>query len=190
MPPDRARDALGLSPEGPVVAWVGRMSHEKAPQVMVEAAARVRTDVTFSMIGDGPERAESEEAARRLGVADRFRWHGPVSEAGALLKAFDVVVLTSWTEGTPMLLLEAMSAGVPIVTTAVGGIPDVVSPEEALLCEAGDVNAIAAAIDSVFDAPDAAKTRAEAARTRVEADFAVEPWALRHVDLYHELVRH
>ena len=189
LPGDVARRMLGLPLDVPTVGWVGRMSREKAPSVMIQAAAGTeRAGVLFSMIGEGPERASSEESARALGLGDRVRWHGSVPDAGTLLKAFDVVVLTSWTEGTPMLLLEAMSAGVPIVTTAVGGIPDVVSTNEAMLCDAGDVAQIARAIDEVLDDPEQAHVRAACAKSRLATRFAVEPWARRHVDLYRSLV--
>lgn len=189
MPRAEARRILGLPAGEASVAWIGRMSQEKAPVVMIQAAGMVRhQEVGFSLIGDGPERGACEVEAKMLGVEDRVEWHGVVADAGTLLKAFDAVVLTSWTEGTPMLLLEAMSAEVPIVTTAVGGIPDVVGPAEAVLCEAGDVEGIARAIDEVLDSPEAASRRAEAAKTRLNTQFAVRPWARRHVDLYRTLV--
>lgn len=185
MPREEARRRLGLPSDVPVVAWVGRMSQEKAPDIMVQAAAKVRRpDVVFSMIGDGPERVACEEAASALGVDERIRWHGVVPDAGTVLRAFDAIVLTSWTEGTPMLLLEAMAAEVPIITTAVGGIPDVVSPAEASLCDAGDTEGIARAIDDVLDGRDESAARAEAAKSRLASQFAVRPWVHRHIDLY------
>jgi glycosyltransferase involved in cell wall biosynthesis len=184
-----AARVLRVPATGRRVGWVGRMSDEKAPAIMVQAAAMVKAeDVNFSMIGEGPERALCESMSGTLGMGDRIQWHGVVREAGTLLKAFDGVVLTSWTEGTPMLLLEAMSAGVPIITTAVGGIPEVVSSSEARLCPAGDVECLAEAIGDLFDRPDSARERAIAAKRRFDADFSLEPWSRRHLEIYRALV--
>ena len=182
----RARAELGLPPSVPVVGWIGRMSREKAPDVMIRAAARVRTsDVVFSMIGDGPDREACQALAAESGIADRVHWHGSVPDAGGLLAAYDAVVLSSWTEGTPIVLLEAMGSGVPVVSTAVGGIPDVVSAdEEALLCNPGDVAAIAEAIDRTLGDRQQARRRADAAKQRLERDFSVTRWARRHAELY------
>lgn len=183
-----AREALGLPADGPVVGWIGRMGSEKAPDVMVRAAGLVETaGVTFSMVGDGPLRGEAERVAAEVGVGEQVVWHGAVANAGRMVKGFDVVVLSSWTEGTPMVLLEAMYARVPVVTTAVGGVPDVVSEEQAHLCEAGDPAGIAKAIDEVLSNPEDAARRADSARTRLDRDFAVEPWARRHLEIYEEL---
>lgn len=190
-PLDRAeaRARLGLPQDAPVVGWVGRMGREKAPDVLLEAAALVRDpDAVFSMIGDGPERESCEAMARESGIADRVVFHGATRDAGMLLGAYDVFALSSWTEGTPMALLEAISAGVPVVATSVGGVPNVVSPAEAHLREPGDVEGIAAGIDDVLDRPGPASRRARAAKDRLERDFAVEPWARRHLDVYRSLV--
>lgn len=184
-----ARRRLGLPDEVPVVGWLGRMSPEKAPEVLALAAARVRDDsALFSFIGDGPQRRECEGLVRDEDLAERVYFHGEMPDASRLLAAFDVFVLSSWTEGTPMALLEAISAGVPVVTTAVGGVPDVVSDSEAHLCGAGSFEAISRAIDDVLDRPEEALARARAAKRRLEAEFAVAPWARRHLDLYRALV--
>jgi glycosyltransferase involved in cell wall biosynthesis len=188
---EEARVELGLPPTGPVVGWIGRMSREKAPDVMIRAAAEVRTPgVVFSMIGDGPGLDECRTLASASAIGDRVRWHGSVPNAGALLLAFDVVVLSSWTEGTPIVLLEAMGAGVPVVVTAVGGIPSVVSEDEALLCPPGASREIAAAVDDTLTKPTAARRRALAAKLRLKEHFEVDPWARRYAEIYERLVTH
>ena len=184
-----ARSRLGLEYDDRVVAWVGRMSFGKGPDIIVKAVAALEDDgVRLSMVGAGAMESDCRALAERLGIAGRITWHGVVEDAGRHLNAFDVVALTSWSEGTPMVLLEAMSAGVPLVTTAVGGIPDVVSGEEALLCEAGSVEEVATAINNIFADTVAARRRADAAKRRLETHFDVEAWALRHRELYHSLV--
>lgn len=182
---DEARRALGLDGSGPVVGWVGRLSQEKAPDVAVRVLAATRSpSVTMSMIGTGPLETDVAGLAASLGVAERVRTHGFVRAVGRHLRAFDALLITSWTEGTPITLLEAMAAGVPITTTAVGGIPDVVGPGEAMLAPAGDVAALAAALDHTFLDRPAADARAAAAKRRLETAFAVRPWVERHNEIY------
>lgn len=182
VPREAARKKLGLADALFHVGWVGRLSQEKGPDVMLRALALVqRADVRLSILGDGPELGRLKHLAAQLGIAGRVTWHGVVSDAGGLLRAFDTVVLSSRAEGTPVVLLEGMAAGVPIVATRVGGIPDVVSAAESLLVHADDPRALAAAIDEIRTNPGAAAARAEAARRRLAERFAVEPW-LRQID--------
>jgi len=98
-------------------------------------------------------------------------------------------VLSSRTEGTPMALFEAMAAGVPIVATAVGGVPQVVSSAEAILVPPDDPTRLAAAIRETLRDPAAARDRARAARCRLEREFAVQPWLERYDMLYHTLAQ-
>jgi len=189
-----ARRALGLADlpdDATVLGWVGRMSHEKAPDVMVEAFARAAAPrLHLSMIGSGPMEAALRRRAAEAGLGDRVRWHGVVEGAGRYMRAFDALFITSWTEGTPMTLLEAIGADVPVVPTAVGGIPDVVSGREAVLVEAGDLDALAAAARSLHEGKDEGRTRAERARARVERELAVEPWLARYDRVYDSATRH
>ena len=141
----------------------------------------------MSFVGDGPDRPALEAAAARLGVADRVRFHGLVPDAWRLLRAFDVLLLSSRSEGTPMILLEAMFAGVPIVSTAVGGVPDLLGEGSARLVRAGDTRALGAALADVLDDPAAAARGAVVARARLEQEFAPAPWIARHMDLYSRL---
>lgn len=183
-----ARRSLGVPLEGFRIGWVGRLTAEKGADVLVEAVARLGdVPVSVSVIGDGRERGPLEQRARELGIADRIAWHGLVADAAGLYRAFDVFVLSSRTEGTPIALFEAMAAGVPVVATHVGGVPDVVSPGEALLVPAEDPDALASAIRAVLEDPAAAAARAAAARARLERAFGREPWLDRYEMLYRGL---
>lgn len=177
--------ALRIAPNGFRVGWVGRLSPEKGPDILVEAVPQLGDlPVAVSFVGVGAMRRALETRAAALHVADRIQWHGLVPGAGRLLRAFDALVLTSRAEGTPVLLLEAMAAGVPIIATDVGGVPDVVSPKEALLVPAEDPPAVAAAIREVLQSPAAARQRARAARERLEREFALAAWLQRYEAVY------
>jgi len=172
-----ARAALGLPPQGLVIGWVGRLARVKGCDLFVEAMAHLgNLDAVACIVGDGPGRRAAEERAAELGVGDRIRWLGAVPEAGRLLAGLDVFVMSSRSEGTPIVLLEAAAAGTPIVATAVGGIPHVVSDREAILVQPEDPVALASGIRAVLSDAAAAADRAAGARARVERDFAISPW--------------
>jgi glycosyltransferase involved in cell wall biosynthesis len=179
-----ARQQLGVPAEAVRIGWVGRLSKEKGPDTAVRALAELGdSSVSLSFIGDGPERPRLEALAARLGVADRITWHGVVPDAGKLAAAFDLFLLTSRTEGTPMVLFEAMAAEVPIVATRVGGVPDVVG-DAALLVPADDASAVAGALLRTRSDRDGAMRRAAAARERLARVFALDPWLDRYDQVY------
>jgi len=104
---------LGVPPEGERVGWVGRLNAEKGPDVFVRAAAQVQAPgATFSIIGAGALEPDCRSLAESLELGG-VTWHGAIARASRFLRAFDCLVLSSWTEGTPMILLEAMAAEVP-----------------------------------------------------------------------------
>jgi glycosyltransferase involved in cell wall biosynthesis len=177
--------ALGITPDGFRVGWVGRLSREKGPDVLVDALGQLGdAPVTASFLGAGALRQALDTRARALRVADRISWHGLVPGAGELFRAFGAFVLTSRTEGTPIALLEAMAAGVPIIAANVGGVPDVVSSNEALLVPPENPQAVAAAIREVLENPAAARSRARAARERLEREFGLAAWLERYEAIY------
>lgn len=185
-----ARRMLGLPAEGFVVGWVGRLSGEKGLDVLIDALPQLpAVPLIVSAIGGGIERRSLEARATQQGVAALIRWHDVVPDAERLYTAFDVFVLSSRTEGTPVVLFEAMGAGVPIVTTAVGGVPDVVSRDEATLVPSEDSRALAEGIRDVYTHGAAAARRARAARERLERDYSAGPWVERYMDIYRLVAR-
>ncbi|MGH0037026.1 MAG: glycosyltransferase [Myxococcota bacterium] len=182
-----ARRELGLPDEGPVVGWVGRLIGAKGGDVFLRALAGSASGAPASIVGEGPERAAWSELAAGLGLADRVRFHGEVQGAARLLPAFDVFVLSSRTEGTPIVLLEAIASGVPIVATAVGGVPDVLGEDGALVVPAEDPGALAAAVDEVLADPEAGRERTRRARARVAERHGLAAWLDRYESLYRRL---
>ena len=183
-----ARQQLGLTADASIVGWVGRLSREKGGDVMLEALAASDPSWKLSMIGDGPERDKLIEQAARLDLKERVRWHGAVPDAGSLLAAFDAFVLSSRTEGTPITLLEAMDVCVPIVATHVGGVPDVVTSEHALLVPPEQPRAIATALAEVKRDRSGAVHRSKLARERLTHVFSASAW-LDAVDAVYRAAR-
>ena len=182
-----AREQLGLPDDAFIAGWVGRLSREKAADVFIRALARLDGDhVLGSVIGAGTESEELKHLARRLGLGRRVRFHGQISGAASLYRAFDAFVLSSRTEGTPISLFESMEAGVPIVATTVGGVPDVLGDGEAVLVPPEDSTAIAKALQSIRDHPDAAERRTRKAHRRLKEEFAPDPWIERYENIYRE----
>ncbi len=171
-----ARRQLGLPVDGFVVGWIGRLSREKGPDVMLQALASSEPAFHLSVIGEGPERDSLRRLAEQLGIASRLTFHGEVANAASLMNAFDAIVISSRTEGTPITLLEAMAVGVPVIATNVGGIPDVVTDAEAVIVGAEDPRAIARALGDVRSNVATSRARADAARVRVESKYGLQRW--------------
>jgi glycosyltransferase involved in cell wall biosynthesis len=188
VPRDAARERLGLAPDGPVLGWVGRFSEEKDPLLAVEAFARLgRRDARLCMVGDGPLRDECRAVAASRGVEARVILPGSVADAGPLIGAFNVLVLSSRTEGTPMVVLEAAAALVPVVSTAVGGVPDLLGDDRGWLAPPGDASALSAAMETALSRGDEAARRAHALKALVTAPAGDEDWVDHYLALYREV---
>ena len=180
-----ARSALGLPPEGPpVIGFVGRLIPIKNAALLLEALQGI-PDLPWQavLVGDGPERDALEQQIRGTPIQDRVLFAGGRDAAGDLFPAFDLYVLSSKSEGTPMVLFEAMAARVPVVATAVGGVPDVMGAG-ALLVHPGDPGALAEALRASLLDPAAARGRAEMAWTRLNEIYGPERWLDRHDRVY------
>jgi len=185
LPRNQARQALAV-PEGRFhLGWVGRLTLEKGPDVLLAAVGSLRDlPLAVSVLGEGRMRHRLEALTVREKLGERIRWCGSVPEAGRVFPAFDLFVLSSRTEGTPIVLFEAMASGTPIVATAVGGVPEVVSDHEALLVPPDDPGALAEAVRRVYADPAAAAARARRARERLTSEFGLSPWLASYDRIY------
>lgn len=188
LPGTRARELLGVPPGVFHIGWVGRLSHEKGPDVLIEALRGLSdADIHVSVIGDGGLRPKLEATVAEASLPS-ITFHGAVRDAGQLFRAFDVLVLSSRTEGTPIVLLEAMEASVPIIATAVGGVPDVVDEASAWLVSSENPRGLRGALRKVMAGPSEARARARRARERLYDQFALRPWIAQHEHLYRSLI--
>jgi glycosyltransferase involved in cell wall biosynthesis len=187
---DHARAELGVPPDTACIGWMGRLTAIKGPDVFVRSLARLTTrEWTACIIGDGPDRARLENLADSVGIGDKVRFTGFVQDAGRFVGAFDTFVLSSHSEGTPMALLEAMDAGLPVVATEVGGVPHVVRiPTDGWLVPPDAPDALARAIDECLADRDEASRRGRAGQQRVRAVFEPDRWLERHERIYREAI--
>jgi glycosyltransferase involved in cell wall biosynthesis len=184
------RADLGLTTEcvGIIVARIDRFKgHRTLLRVLAEYA---RKDLVVLVAGDGPERAAIEAEAQGLRLAPtRVRFLGFRSDVADLLAAADFFVLPSLTEGLPLSVLEAMAAALPVISTPVGGVPEVVRDgEEGLLVPVDDGAALGQAIDQLARDPGLRKRLASAARRRAEQSFSFDNMARRYEELYYGLL--
>ena len=176
-----ARRILGVDGERGTVGWVGRLSPEKAPARFARVMAEV-PDARGVIVGDGPERQSVQELIDRTHVD--IRMTGPKENAGRLVRAFDVLAITSRTEGLPMILLDAMAAGVPVVATAVGALPQALGGDAGWLVAEPDEGAFASALREALARPDESARRAERARDRLTRTYSLSAWLDRMDDVY------
>ena len=172
------RAELGAGPDRPVVLAVGRLAAQKGFAMLLDAAAcwrDARPEPLLVIVGEGPLEAGLAGQAAVLGLAVRFT--GQRVDVPALLAAADVFVLPSVWEGQPLILQEALRAGVPIVATRVGGNPDLAGEDAAVLVPPGDAPRFAAAVRAVLGDPALAarlrKAALERARELPDEDEAV-----------------
>ena len=147
------RRELGLPTDAKIVLSVGRLSKEKGHAYLIRAMALIRKDLgaKLVLIGDGPEQASLEALCRELDLTESVHFLGYRDDAAQYYAAADVFVLPSFSEGSPNVLLEAMDAGVPIVATAVGGIPEMVThARHAWLVPSHDAERLARGIEEVL----------------------------------------
>ncbi len=170
-----AREALDIPAGAQVVAFVGRLSPEKAPEVLLQAAQGV--DVSLLYAGDGPLRAALEAEA----AGTRTRFLGFVPEVGRVLAAADVLALPSRTEGLPMAVLEAMAAGVPVVASAVGSLPEVLGGGAGVLVPPGEVEALRGALRHLADSG-RRRVLSVTARVRVESRYGAAAMARSYLE--------
>lgn len=178
------RKAAGLAGTF-AVGFAGRLVPLKRVDSIIEAAehaVRKHPELLLCILGDGPSRAALEGRARNLG--DRIRFLG-WQDSARWMPLFDVLVLPSESEGLPFCILEAMACGVPVIASAVGGIPEaVVDGETGLLVQPGSAPELLLAIEALLGDADTRLRMGRAGRQRVEESFGVAAMAGSIEDLY------
>ena len=153
--------------------WLGLLAPVKRVDLLLGALAKV-PDVALTIAGDGPQRDDVRQRIDALGLADRVRMLGSVADPAPVLRDADLFVLTSAAENCPLSLLQAMATGLPVVTTAVGGIPEVVREGiDGLLCPADDEGALAVALAALADDRDLRLSMGRSGRARIESGYTV-----------------
>jgi glycosyltransferase involved in cell wall biosynthesis len=185
------RTELGIGP-GPLIGAVGSMRAQKAYENLIRAAADLRKDhpdIHVLIAGDGPEKPKLEALVRELGVDDVIVMPGRRLDVPDLLAEFDLAVCASHFEGSPLSVMEYMEAGLPIVATRVGGVPDLIEDGiHGLLVEPGDPTALAAAIHDLLIDRARASTFGAHARERRRHEFSLDAMIHNIEALYKELL--
>lgn len=195
LPQREARRVRAAAPDAATprrILFLGQLSAEKGVLDLVRAFSAIASRFPRAVLvcaGTGATRAV-EALARELGIADRVQcpgWLGEEAKRRALAEA-DVFVLPSYTEGLPMALLEAMSWGVPVIASPVGGIPQVIREGvNGLLVPAGEVAGLASALTRLLAEPAYAERLGTAGRATIESQFALDAALARLGKLYAQL---
>jgi glycosyltransferase involved in cell wall biosynthesis len=167
-----------------LVVTVARLARQKALDVLLDAVALL-PGVKLAIVGDGPLRTELEQHAATIGVAERVRFVGRKEEVGDYIAAADVFALSSSWEARALAAQEAILLKVPVVTTDVGGMSEIVTDGvSGRLVPAGDPAAFARALADVLGDRDKARRWGEAAAHQLDAGFSTEAMLKRLSDEY------
>ena len=171
-----------------VFGYVGRLSEEKGVDYLLQAAshlAAAKENFRLVVVGDGARGSELQQAARDLGLNGRVVFTGFQSNTEPWFSAMDAFVLPSLTEGTPMALLEAMASRVPVVASAVGGVPAVLRDgENGLLVPPADVPQLVSAMRALAASPSLRETLSEGGLATVRERYGVRDWICRVRGVY------
>jgi glycosyltransferase involved in cell wall biosynthesis len=184
---EAVRAELGLPAEALVVGSVARLAPIKNQELLLAALA-LRPEAWLVLAGDGPRRSALEALAGELGVASRVRFLGLRRDVPRVLAACDLFSLSSHSEGLPIAVLEAMAAGLPVVATRVGGLPDAVTDgRTGRLTPPGDAAALAAAWGELL-APERRRALGQAGQAVLRERFSLAAMVAAYDGIYRQLL--
>ena len=186
----RVRQELGIPGDSWLVGSVGRLAPEKDQALLIRAMAPLLDERRqLVIVGEGPERAALERARSETWRAEYCHLVSSRSDVAPYLAAMDAFVLSSGTEGLPLGLLEAMATGVPVVSTSVGGIPDLIdSGKNGMLVASGDEKALLRELVTLAGQPTAGLRLGQAGRETVLARYSLSRMAERYEELYEQVM--
>ncbi len=179
--------SLGIRREDLVVGFIGRLEEIKGPEYFVRAAAKATSgdNITFLIIGEGNLRDKLKNLAEALGIAGKTVFTGWREDIPQILAAIDILVQPSLNEAVGIALLEAQAAGVPVVASRVGGVPEVVKDGfSGILVPAKDTDALAAAINLLSSQPQTRSAMATYASEWVKGRFSLDAMVEKTAGLY------
>jgi glycosyltransferase involved in cell wall biosynthesis len=183
-----ARQKLAIPEESFVVGYVGRLTGIKRPDRLIEIAQSLASgnpNLVFLVAGSGDKAELIQEASRTLPI-HALGWRDDIE---TVLAACDALLLTSDNEGTPLSILQALHAGIPVVTTDVGSIPEVVRHRETGLVVPPSSFELAASVRELVNNPQEAKAMGQRGLLEARTRFSVDQWVDSHSDLYERLTR-
>ncbi len=184
---------LGLPPNALVFGAIGRAVPVKAYPILLQAAGLVFSEIPNAhlvLVGDGPLLDELVQSAQDAGILNRVHFLGARKDVPEILRALDVYVLSSESEGMSNTILEAMASGRPVIATAVGGNPElVVDGETGLLVPPNDPAALAVAITKLLREPEQRRQMGVLSRQRIEEKFSLEVMVRHYAEVYLEVFR-
>jgi L-malate glycosyltransferase len=187
----KRREMSGGDETRPLLLAVGRLTAQKGYHDMVEAMRLVHQRAPHALLliaGAGDQAEAIAQQAQEAGLGQALQLLGARNDVPALMAASDVFVSSSHWEGLPIALLEAMSAGLPVVSTAVGDVPQVLLPGTGHMTPANDPPALAEAILHLLDNPAERQAMGRSAHTHVMAAYGPQLWTERLVELYKEVI--
>jgi glycosyltransferase involved in cell wall biosynthesis len=173
------------------IGTISRLTAEKGVELLIRSVANViHEDLSASLvvIGDGRDRRFLEKLTHALGIKDKVLFTGYIPHADSYLSLLNIFVISSFTEGLPISLLEAMRSGTPVIATKVGGIPEVLDYGRCgMLVESGNEADLSEAILKLYHSDDMRKTLSAAARKRFEEQFTIDKMESRYREIYGEV---
>ena len=186
------RQTYGIEPTAVIILHIGRFAHQKNHSLLIQAFACLHASqpLYLWLVGDGELRPTIETLTQELGVAERVRFWGVRADVADILNAADIFTLPSKYEGSPMSVMEAMAAGLPVVATAVGGVPELVEDGvSGLLTPNEDFDALVAALQRLVDSVELRRRMSNAALQRAREKFDIRHTVRAYEALYEELLQ-
>ena len=184
----KSKTALGFLPEEIIIGAVGRLDPVKDYTTLIKAFASLTNsykNIKLMIIGNGPEEDNLRKCVEHAGIKDRVAFLGRKDNVNEILKAMDIFVLPSLAEGISNTILEAFASGLPVISTNVGGNPELVRDKETgFLFQSGDVEGLTMLLRKYIESSKLMAIHGKAARKKALEEFSLDGMARSYENLY------